>query len=135
MSTPLFYPQPQYLPVLLFEQAITIRELCEQAGVPCRASGAWTERKVEIREGSFAIHAEPGDWGGVRIFLPPGTQRKRARCALSVLAYALHDLVAKQSIVGAQWAGPEIPRGRQRSGQAKSNAERQKSFRARHRGA
>lgn len=97
------------------------------------ASGGWTERKVEIRHGSTCmIESEPGDWGAVRITLIRSTKTKEAQSALLILAYALHDLVAKGSIKNQAWSRIPTPRGRIKTGKALSNAERQKIFRERH---
>jgi hypothetical protein len=49
------------------------------------------------------------------------------------MAYAVHDLVAKQSISGAAWGRISAPRGRIALGTALSVAERQRRFRARQR--
>ncbi len=47
------------------------------------------------------------------------------------MAYGMHDLVAKQSIAGKDWAGIGNPKGRPRGGRPMSNSERQKKFRER----
>jgi len=96
------------------------------------ASGGWTERKVEIRHGSLLmIESEPGDWGAIRITMHKSTKTKEAQTALLILAYALHDLVAKESIKNQPWSRVPAPRGRIKTGKALSNSERQKLFRAR----
>jgi hypothetical protein len=79
------------------------------------------------------ISAEPGEWSAVQIGIPKSGKRDAARLALAVLAYAIHDVVAKQSIVGQSWARVAPPRGRIASGTAMSLAERQRRFRLRHR--
>ena len=134
MSIPLFYPPVRYLPRLqLSERATSLRELCGIAGVACKASGAWTDRVVDL---SFAadlqIFAEPGDWSTVQITMPVDTPCNAARLALAVMAYALHDLVARQSIQGAPWARVAPPRGRIATGAALTTTERQRRFRAQH---
>jgi hypothetical protein len=114
MSIPLFWPSVRYVPRLnIGARATTLRALCDVAGVPCRASGAWTNRIIDVIENdAVQIVAEPDDWSAVQIFVPSSTQRDAARLALAALAYALHDPVAKQSIQGAPWARIAVPRGR-----------------------
>lgn len=130
---PLFFPRIRYVSRLaVSSSATTLRELCESAGVSCKASGAWTERVVDLIEAErLQITAEPSDWSVVQIALPLADPRKAARIALAVMAYALHDLVAKQSIMGAPWARIAAPRGRSFSGTALSTVERQRLYRLR----
>jgi hypothetical protein len=137
MSIPLFFPTVRYAPRLtLSPGATTLRALCESAGVVCKASGAWTERVVDIVTGdTLEIVAEPGDGAPVRISLPANDHRSAARLALAVMAYGLHDLVAKESIRGASWTRIALPRGRIPSGAALTTRERQRRFRARRSGA
>jgi len=78
--------------------------------------------------------AEPGDWGSIKIVVVSSSKVKAARLALGALAYAMHDPVAKQSIMEQPWAKLRPPRGRKRLGSALSNAERQKRFREKMRG-
>jgi len=135
MSIPLFFPAVEYVPHLkVSARAMTLRALCEAAGVLCKASGAWTDRVVDL---AFAddvkIVAGPGDWSAVRICSPIIDRRLAARLGLAVMAYSLHDLVARQSIIGAPWARISAPRGRIARGVALSTAERQRRFRARRR--
>jgi hypothetical protein len=109
-----------------------LRKLCGVAGIACKASGAWTERIVDVIEASdLQILAEPGDWSPVQISIPHASRRDAARLALAAMAYALHDLVAKQSIAGATWVRVSPPPGRIASGTALSAAERQRRFRER----
>ena len=56
----------------------------------------------------WAVSSETGD-GAVLIEIPKQSlndadARDVARCALLVLAYHLHDLVAKESVRGQSWA-------------------------------
>ena len=130
MSTPLFFPPAVYVPKLFLKTPIPLRAVCELAGTKCRASGAWTERQIEILTGeSIKILAEPGDWGSVRIEVPPSSPQSQARIALAALAYGMHDLVAKQSMANASWNSLKPQQGRPRSGCALSGAERQRRFR------
>jgi hypothetical protein len=134
MSIPLFFPVVRYVPRLkLSARATSLRAICDSAGVICKASGAWTERVIDVIPASqLQIAAEPGDWSPVQISTSVAAGRDAARLALAALAYGLHDLVAKQSIAGAVWARISAPRGRIASGTALSVAARQRRFRARH---
>jgi len=126
----LFFPQPKLFPALDMKNAITLAQLCQQAGVPCRASGAWVKRRVKIGFAQdFTLRATPGDWGDVYLTSPLRQKKARARQALVILAYGMHDLVAKESIRGEDWAKPTPPRGRPRSPRPLSNRERQARFR------
>ncbi len=131
MSIALFLPLPSYVPHLLLEKPLTVRTLCGLAGVRCRASGQWTERKVEITAGSpIEVVAEPGDWGSVRIAIQSGSKLAKARLALAIMAYSIHDVVALESIRGAEWSRVALPRGRPKTGLALTGGERQRRFRA-----
>lgn len=131
-----FLPPPLFVPCLSDgneKEFMTLRDLCGLAGVSCRASGPWVERRIRPFEAeTVTIRAEPGDWGRVEVGLPELTVVLRARGALLVLAYGLHDLVARQSVQGADWARLRPPRGRAKSGRALSNNERQRRFRQKH---
>lgn len=133
MALPLFFPTPRIVAHIDPQAARPLHDLLVQAGVPCRASGRWTERLVTVTAGEqLDIEREPGDWGGVRITVPAGlSARGAARLAVGALAYGLMDLVARESIRGQAWARPTLPRGRPRSGMALSGRERQRIHRAR----
>lgn len=132
MSILLFHPPPTYLNSLKLNKFYTITDLCKRLNIPCKASGEWTERKVEIRYGSdLIIEAEPGDWGAVRITMEKSNKRQEAQTALLVLAYGIHDLVAKESIKKLPWSRIPVPRGRIKTGKALTNSERQRLFRER----
>ena len=136
MSIPLFFPPVSYLKKIPLAPSLalrtTLRELCQHAGIQCKASGGWTDRAVEIVcADEIRIFAEPGDWGKVRIELPDSDIQQQARLALATLAYGMHDLVAKQSLQGAKWRKLGPPRGRPRSSRALSVKERQRKFRMR----
>ncbi len=132
MSIPLFYPPVTYVKHLELQAPLTLRELCERCGAPCRASGGWTNRLVDIVKGaSLRIIAEPGSWSPVRIEIPAGDELARRRIALGAMAYGIHDLVAKQSIAGQDWCVLSAPRGRPRKRRSLTNRERQRNFRER----
>lgn len=132
----IFFPAPRYRPRLDHPVAATVRQLCERAGVPCKASGAWCDRGVSWETGpELAIMAEPGYTGQVHVVLPADKARGGravARNLLLVLAYGLHDGVAKESVRGVDWARRITPRGRPPALRAKSNAQRQREWRERH---
>lgn len=139
MSIPLFYPPARYVAKLQLRQPIALWKLCELAGVSCRASGDWVDRQVEVvvrPAGALEIEAEPGYKGRVRVSLSAAhsaMQQQAYRIALGALAYGLMDGVARESIRGADWARPTLPRGRPRSGTAQTSAERQRRHRAKQR--
>ena len=134
MSLPAFFPQPRYMPTLPRTGALPLATLCETAGVPCAAAGAWTQRRIVLANGGAApwIKAEPGDWGTVSIGVPASktTPTARAQWALGALAYVMFDGVARASIAGAPWAKVERPTGPNPAAKRpQTNAERQRKFR------
>jgi hypothetical protein len=135
MFTPLFFPPARIVPyVERTGQVFTLRELLASAEAPCRASGRWTERQILLAVGDDEVLREPGEWGLVRIGIKErSTERDAARYALLVLAYSLMDIVARESIRGECWTKPSSPRGRPRTGTARSNAQRQQTLRSRQR--
>lgn len=132
MSTELFYPPVHYVPTLTLKAPLSLSQLCERAGVACKATGRWTTRQIELTRGpDTRLVAEPGEWGSVIINLPQLGGTDRARAALAALAFGMHDIVAKESIRSADWLRVGPPRGRPRSGRALSTKERQRRFRER----
>lgn len=130
MSIPLFYPAANFVPTLALTAPVSIEQLCNQAGIKCKASGAWTGRQIELAPGAeLKITAEPGDWGKVKLEIPPSEPQHEALLALAVLAYGLHDLVAKQSLSGNTRVALAPPRGRPKKARALSTSERQRRFR------
>lgn len=134
MNLPLFFPPAVYVRDLSDDSigAQSLRSLCEDAGVPCRASGAWTERRIVVVAGlRYRIEAEAGGYGLVKVEVPADlTPLDQKRHALGALAYGLMDLVARESLRGAVWARPAKPRGRPSRGMALSTKERQRRYRA-----
>lgn len=137
MSLPAFWPTPKYQSFVSSVGALLLYDLCERAGVPCRASGEWTKRAVVVVPtdddgGSITVDVVHGT---VSIGVPThwgGTDVKDARYALGALAYGLFDLVARESIKGQPWAQIRRPPGPRRSGIALTSAERQRRYRSRH---
>ena len=133
MISPIFFPKAKYVPTLSTGGAVTLRQLCADAGIPCRASGAWCDRMVTYYEADcMEIWAMPGPQGSVLMSLPKGmTKKENARMALLVMAYGLFDGVARESVRGVDWARKIKPAGRPKSCLAMSNKERQRAWRAR----
>jgi hypothetical protein len=130
------YPIPRFVPKLGKARSIGLDELCAQAGVPCRATGRFAHRPVQLLMGDAgAIEAEAGGWGAVRITVPPKYSEAAARYALGAMAYALCDVVARESIRGQPWAKPQTPPGRKKTGTALTSLERQRRFQAKLAGA
>ena len=137
MSLPIFFPAPIYVRQIRGRgRGRSIEQLCQLAGVQCRAIGNWVNRRVVIRVmgDRISVAAEPGDWGTVAITIPESivVEQEQARFALGALAYSLFDGVARASVAGQAWSRAATPPGR-RPGAArpKSNAERQLAFRRR----
>jgi hypothetical protein len=130
MRIPLFFPTARIVVELNLEKPVTLAELAADAGVQCRASGPWINRRVELVSGVDFIEREPSDWGGVRVGVPSEcSPRDQARYALGVLAYGIMDVVARQIVAGQQWSRPSLPRGRKRTGKAMSPRQRQRKRR------
>lgn len=113
MAMPLFFANPVYVPRLDRTGSIPLWVLCERAGVPCSASGAWVDRPIVLAHGAdYAIVAEPGGFGAVHLQVPAHVPRCReaARHALAMLAYVLFDPVARECVCGQPWARPVVPR-------------------------
>ena len=124
-----FIPPVEYRKTLKLSHACSLQSLCRLANVPCRASGAWTQRLVEVICGErIRIVAEPGSWGNVRIEVPRQRHRDRFSLALTMLAYGLHDVAARESVRGTPLSKIMPPRGRPRRGSQRSNRQRQRDF-------
>lgn len=110
----------------------TLRQLCMAADVPCRATGAFTQRRVFVAPGRhLEVTAEASPKTAVLIRMPYQMRAEQARQALGVLAYQLMDPVARESIRGAAWAKFAPKRGRPRTGKARNNRERQRRHQSR----
>jgi hypothetical protein len=133
MSIPFFLPIPSFHAKLPLADAIPLDELCVRAGVRCKASGAWTRRMVSfVPSSSLFVRAMPGA-NGIEIGTDQTDPVWRARIALSILAYSMMDLVARESIRGAEWARIKAPVGRPASGRRPmSSTERQRRWRSKH---
>lgn len=107
----------------------TIKELCDDARISCKATGEWVHRKVFIHHGDTARIAVDID-GSVAIETTKRTRSSIAREALLLLAYGVFDLVARESVKGLPWSRATPPAGRPKTGVALNNAERQARFRS-----
>jgi hypothetical protein len=113
----------------------TVGSLCREAGIDCCVTGPAVERKVYLNAGKIAVAREPGSLGTVSMILPPvhqSDERKRAILALGILAYAVFDYVARESLRGRPEAKMAMPLGRPRKAHSMSGAERQRRWRAIH---
>jgi hypothetical protein len=127
-----FIPPPSYQDNVKVSRPHTIQQLCALAHIPCRATGRWTSRLIDVVAGEqLRIIAEPGSWGAVRIEVPRRDFKDRFKIAINVLAYGLHDLVARESIRGTPLSVVAPARGRPRRGAPRSNRQRQRDYRER----
>jgi hypothetical protein len=113
----------------------TIGSLCREAEIECRVTGPAVERKVYLNKGSLGVAREPGSLGVVSMTLPTfksDEPRKRAVLALGILAYAVFDYVARESLRGRPEAQMALPVGRPRKARSMNGAERQRRWRAAH---
>ena len=110
----------------------TIGELCYRAEIECRVTGYSTERRVCLQAGDqLEITRQPGPMGLVTLTLPPGDDKTRAGLALGVLAYAVFDYVARESMRGRPESQSTLPLGRPRKAHPLTGAERQRRWRQR----
>lgn len=116
MSLPVFFPPVRYVPFISDTSWVTLEDLCQHAGERCEAVGAWTQRKIVIKQARDQpswIKAEPGDWGAVEIGAPElASSKETARWALGALAFVLFDGVARATLLNKPWARIAEPRGR-----------------------
>jgi hypothetical protein len=134
MSLPLNFPIPEYVTQLHLSTSLPLAEFCAFAGVSCKGSGLWRQRKIQAIACTVAfIQAEPGGWGSVCVGVPWAhcqSPQSMARYTLGALAYGLFDVVARESVKGQVWTKIKAL-GRPRSGHALTSAERQKRYRQR----
>jgi hypothetical protein len=110
----------------------TVRSLCRAAGIDCRVTGPAAERRIYFRFTSeIEIAREPGPFGSVSVGIPDkGDGKEQATLALGILAYAVFDYAARESMRGRPEARLKLPLGRPRKVRALSGAERQRRWRA-----
>lgn len=141
LPSPIFFPPVHYTRDLGCDgcSVLTLEGLCEVAGIPCRASGDWVQRRVFWRaepKGVEYVRALPGYTGDVLVSVPESVTRhgdgEVARYVLQVVAYSnIMDEVARESLRFVPWARNFRFPGRPRSVRAKTAAERQRLWRCR----
>jgi hypothetical protein len=135
---PAFMPKVQIVAQVPRGISSTVRSLCEEAGIECRVTGPATEREIYFHEGKLDVCREPGFAGAVAIGLPEKLLRSpdpkpRAILALGILAYAVFDYVARESMRGRPEGNMALPAGRPRKARSLTGAERQARWRQVHR--
>lgn len=108
---------------------LTVRELCEMARIPCRATSPHTLR-VRLHRGAGHFRTRDAHYVGMdcRRFT---RQPLDALRVLEVLAHGFHDYVARESVCGRGLFG--VPRRRGRPtirGQSMTAAERMRRMRS-----
>src|SRR5256885_4721916 len=126
MGLPVFFPAAEVAAKLPPGQRLTLGQLCELAGVPCRVTGPPAQRRLRLAESPALLAVrQPGPLSEVWLGVPPGPSRSRARKALGLLAYGAFDYGARETLRGLAIARPGPGPGRPASGSAMSAAERQ----------
>jgi hypothetical protein len=111
---------------------LTIEKLCLAAGIECRVTGQAADRVIYLSQTSrLRASREPGPFGPVAVGVAGGNERRRAVLALGVLAYAVFDYAARESMRGRPEARFALPVGRPRKARPLSGAERQRRWRSR----
>lgn len=111
-------------------RSTTVGALCRVAGVECDVTGPATEREVYVyRASKLSVSREPGVMGAVAVGVAELGEKDRAVLALGVLAYAVFDYVARESMRGVPEARMSSPVGRPRKAHPLSGAERQRKWR------
>ena len=133
MSIPLFLPIPTYVSRIRSGRFVPLKHWCRRAGLACKASGRFVERPIALKRCQCpAILVEAAPFHRVQIGVPHNwTAISAARYVMAALAFALMDVVARQSIAGAVWAKPTAKVGRPKTGRARNNRERQRRLRSR----
>lgn len=132
MGLPVFFPAADIARTLPPGRALTVRTLCELAGVVCGVTGAPAERPVRLaRAAALRALTKPGPLSEVWLGVPRGSPQRRALLALALLAYGAFDYCARESLRGLPIAQATHGRGRPASGVAMSAAQRQRRHRAR----
>lgn len=111
----------------------TVSSLCRTAGIECYVTGPAAERTVYLHPRSqLDAVREPGSLGSVSIGLPRGSRKDQAILALGILAYAVLDYAARESMRGIPEARLSLPPGRPRKAHPLSGAERMRRWRNTH---
>jgi hypothetical protein len=110
----------------------TVRSLCQEADIECRVTGPSTERVIYLRPArELEASREPGPSGSVSIGMPGSKKKEQAILALGILAYAVFDYAARESMRGRPEARCSPSLGRPRKIHPLSGAERQRRWRGR----
>ena len=132
MGLPVFFPPADISLRLPPGESLTVRRLCERAGIACRVSGPPAERRVRL--GCAAMMRavrRPGPFGEIWIGISDKlSPKRRAFLALGFLAYGVFDYAARECLYGLEAAKPVVGPGRPRKVCALSGAERQARYRA-----
>jgi hypothetical protein len=132
MGLPAYIPAPSIVGKLPAGQDVTLRELCDRAGVVCRVTGISAERSLKIScTKSLEAARLPGLLGPVWLGVPKGSLRRRALLALGLLAYGVFDYAARETLRGLSCSRASVGAGRPRTGKALTGAERQRRWRQR----
>lgn len=128
---PVFLPKVKIVTKVKMGRELTIEELCQLANVECKVTGPSVRRIVSIFDSDeLIIEREPGELGKVGIGLK--TLAEKAEIfALGVLAYAVFDYAARETMRGLPESQSVFPVGRPRKAHVLSGAERQRRYRAR----
>jgi hypothetical protein len=128
---PAVFPQVEIVKRVSHEgRRLTVRALCAEAGIECRVTGPAVERVIYVRFAQeLAAAREPGPTGVVSITVNEVEVLKKAILALGILAYAVFDYTARESLRGLPEARLSLPLGRPCIGRPKSGAERTRKWR------
>ena len=126
---PAIFPDVEIVKRIPTGRETTVTSLCEEAGIECRVTGPSAGRKIYLRSDLLSVSREPGPSGSVAIGIPDGDRRARAILALGILAYAVFDYAARESMRGRPEAKMSLPPGRPRKPHPLSGAERMRRWR------
>jgi hypothetical protein len=137
---PAVFPKVMIVKRVVRGRASTVRSLCRVAGIDCRVTGPTAERRIYLRfTREIEIAREPGPFGFVSIGVPdkgtpavstPAVSKEQAVLVLGILAYAVFDYAARESMRGRPEARLKLPLGRPRKARPLTGAERQRRWRA-----
>ena len=126
---PAIFPDVEIVKKIPAGRETTVSSLCEAAGIECRVTGPSAGRKIYLRSDRMSVAREPGSSGSVAIGLPDGDRKEQAILALGILAYAVFDYAARESMRGRPEARMSLPPGRPRKPHPLSGADRTKRWR------
>lgn len=108
---------------------LSMKSLCEQAGIHCRVTGQAAERRVviqKIEQNDLIISRAPGEFGAVCV----STNNHDPLFVLGVLAYGVNDYAARETVCGRGLFGVRKTLGRPRTGRALLDSERKRKARS-----